>query len=124
MAILREERGTRIGKSLERNVVIPAKAGLSTAELVIHLDLEQLAIQSKATWIPAFAGMTSAFHGRKLQLRASLAGRNHATGSTGETYSGKNFETPSLSPLPGSAISVDVPWATSSPPLSITLASA
>ena len=112
MATFERSAGLRIGKSLERNVVIPAQAGLSTAELVIHLDLKQLAIESKATWIPAFAGMTSAFHGRKLQLRASFAGRNHATGSTGETYSGKNFETPSLSPLPGSAISVDVPCAT------------
>jgi len=34
--------------------VIPAEAGLSTAELVIHLDL----IKS-GEWIPASAGMTT-----------------------------------------------------------------
>jgi hypothetical protein len=38
--------------------VIPAQAGLSTAELVIHLD--RLFWQYSATkWIPAFAGMTN-----------------------------------------------------------------
>ncbi|HET7780009.1 MAG TPA: hypothetical protein VFL07_15800, partial [Rudaea sp.] len=37
--------------------VIPAKAGFSTAELVIHVDLGFQSRQKK--WIPAFAGMTT-----------------------------------------------------------------
>jgi hypothetical protein len=37
--------------------VIPAKAGLSTAELVIHVDL--VPFVEKRKWIPAFAGMTT-----------------------------------------------------------------
>lgn len=39
------------------------------------------------------------------------------------TVQSRNFGTPSFSPLPGSAISVEVPWATSSPAPSCTLAS-
>jgi hypothetical protein len=45
-----------VGQRNKNFGVIPAKAGLSTAELVIHLDLVALV---KATWIPACAGMTT-----------------------------------------------------------------
>jgi hypothetical protein len=48
----------RISGRKNQHDVIPAKAGLSTAELVIHLDL---ASGAKSKWIPAFAGMTAKF---------------------------------------------------------------
>jgi hypothetical protein len=44
--------------------VIPAKTGLSTAELVIHFP-----VQSRSPWIPGFAGMTAVLDDRDLHVR-------------------------------------------------------
>jgi hypothetical protein len=44
------------------NSVIPAEAGLSTAELVIHLALHYEGRNPRSPWIPAFAGMKSFFY--------------------------------------------------------------